>query len=81
MRIHTKRTRLATIVDIAADVVSWATDNGTTERTSATTFEPNRPLTRGEGVTMLHRFSQLEEEVESNTGEMHFELNSSAHAG
>jgi hypothetical protein len=48
--------------------VDWAYDNGITEGTSATTFEPDRALTRGEGVTMLHRFSQ------GATGGMHFEL-------
>jgi hypothetical protein len=46
--------------------VDWAYDNGITEGTSATTFEPDRALTRGEGVTMLHRFSQ------GANGGMHF---------
>ena len=51
-----------------AESVQWADDKGITEGTSATTFEPDRPLTRGEGVTMLHRSSQ------AITGEMHFEV-------
>ncbi|MBT5580287.1 MAG: S-layer homology domain-containing protein [Acidimicrobiaceae bacterium] len=46
--------------------VDWAYDNGITEGASATTFEPDRALTRGEGVTMLHRFSQ------GANGGMHF---------
>ena len=33
----------------------WAVDNGVTNGTSATTFEPNNTCTRAQIVTFLHR--------------------------
>ncbi len=47
--------------DVAAgqyytDAVLWAVENGITNGTSATTFEPNATLTRGQVVTFLYRF-------------------------
>lgn len=43
-----------------ADAVQWAWENGITNGTSATTFEPDRPITRAELVTMLYRLKQTE---------------------
>ena len=39
-----------------ADPVEWAFDNGITTGTSATTFHPDRGVTRGESVTFLKRY-------------------------
>jgi len=35
--------------------VAWAVDNGVTQGTSAATFSPDRPCTRAQVVTFLHR--------------------------
>jgi hypothetical protein len=39
-----------------SDPVAWAAANGITTGTSATTFEPDRNVTRGESVTFLKRY-------------------------
>ena len=39
-----------------AAAVEWAADNGITTGTSASTFDPDREMTRGEGVTLLERY-------------------------
>jgi len=39
-----------------ADPVEWAFNNGITTGTSATTFHPDRGVTRGESVTFLKRY-------------------------
>lgn len=38
--------------------VTWLAEAGITSGTSATTFSPSVPLTRGQAVTFLHRFAQ-----------------------
>jgi hypothetical protein len=38
------------------EAVEWAADIGITTGTSATTFSPDRPATRGEVVTFLKRY-------------------------
>jgi hypothetical protein len=40
------------------DAVSWAANNGIVEGTSATTFSPDDAMTRGQGVTILHRYNE-----------------------
>lgn len=40
----------------AADSIEWAYQNGVTQGTSATTFSPERAITRAEGVTFLARY-------------------------
>ena len=40
------------------DAVLWAAEQGITSGTSATTFSPNKPCTRGEFVTFLYRAAQ-----------------------
>ncbi|MDG2029323.1 MAG: S-layer homology domain-containing protein [Acidimicrobiales bacterium] len=35
--------------------IGWAKDNGITTGTSATTFAPNNPVTRGQAAAFLHR--------------------------
>ena len=47
-----------------ADAVQWAWEQGITNGTTATTFEPNRAITRAEFVTMLWRWSVNEPEIE-----------------
>ena len=39
-----------------ADPVEWASDNRITTGTNATTFEPDRGVTRGESFTFLKRY-------------------------
>lgn len=39
-----------------ADAVAWAVSQGITQGTSATTFDPNAPCTRGQIVTFLCRY-------------------------
>ena len=39
-----------------SDAVDWAFDNGITTGTSATTFEPNAGVTRGQNVTFARRY-------------------------
>ena len=41
------------------DAVAWASANGITNGTSATTFSPNSPATRAQIVTFLYRFAEL----------------------
>ena len=41
--------------DYYYDAVLWAVKNGITQGTSATTFSPNSPCTRGQIVTFLYR--------------------------
>lgn len=65
------------------DAVSWAANNGIVQGTSATTFSPDDAMTRGQGVTILHRYNEsivdaletsveaLETSVEA-LGGMHF---------
>ena len=53
-------TALSTFTDVAADAyyakaVAWAVENGVTNGTSATTFSPDDPCTRGQAVTFLWR--------------------------
>ena len=48
-------------VDVTADTyyttaVDWAYEQGITGGTSATTFSPNDPCTRGQMVTFLYRY-------------------------
>lgn len=48
--------------DVAAnqyyyDAVRWAVENSITQGTSATTFEPNETVTRGQAVTFLWRYA------------------------
>ncbi len=38
------------------DAVAWAFSNGITTGTSATTFSPEDPVTRGQNVTFAHRY-------------------------
>ena len=40
------------------DPVEWAYDNGITTGTSATTFSPMDPVTRGQNVTFAYRYDQ-----------------------
>ena len=40
------------------DPVEWAYDNGVTTGTSATTFSPMDPVTRGQNVTFAYRYDQ-----------------------
>ena len=40
------------------DAVLWAAEQGITSGTSASTFSPNKPCTRGEFVTFLYRAAQ-----------------------
>lgn len=40
------------------DAVSWAANNGIVQGTSATTFSPDDAMTRGQGVTILHRYNE-----------------------
>jgi hypothetical protein len=52
-------THVFTDVDDArfyAEPVEWAAANGITTGTSPTTFDPDRPVTRGESVTFLKRY-------------------------
>ena len=51
---------LSTFTDVASDAyyakaVAWAVENGVTNGTSATTFSPDDPCTRGQAVTFLWR--------------------------
>ena len=51
----------AEIVDVPADgyyatAVDWAYEEGITGGTSATTYSPNDPCTRGQMVTFLYRY-------------------------
>lgn len=48
--------------------VEWAATNGITTGTSATTFEPDRPVTRGESVTFLKRYHDTLGAVPGPTG-------------
>ena len=58
-------TVLSTFTDVASDAyyakaVAWAVENGVTNGTSATTFSPDDPCTRGQAVTFLwHALGQL----------------------
>lgn len=45
--------------DFYYDAVLWAVENGITNGTSKTTFEPNTTCNRGQAVTFLHRSKQL----------------------
>ena len=47
-----------------ADAVQWAWEQGITNGTDTTHFEPNRPITRAEFVTMLWRWSGNAPEIE-----------------
>ena len=47
-----------------ADAVQWAWEQGITNGTDTTHFEPNRAITRAEFVTMLWRWSGNEPEIE-----------------
>ena len=38
-----------------SESVQWAFDNGVTTGTSATTFSPDDPVTRGQNVTFMYR--------------------------
>ena len=49
-----------------ADAVQWAYEQGITNGTDASHFEPNRPITRAEFVTMLWRWSGNEPEIEQS---------------
>ena len=40
------------------DAVEWAFENGVTTGTSATTFSPEDPVTRGQNVTFAYRYDQ-----------------------
>ena len=40
------------------DAILWAVENGITKGTSATTFDPNSPCTRGQIVTFLWRYEK-----------------------
>ena len=41
-----------------SDAVEWAFNNGVTTGTSATTFSPEDPVTRGQNVTFAYRYDQ-----------------------
>ena len=43
--------------DYFHDAVEWAVDKGITSGTSATTFSPDAPCTRGQIVTFLYRYA------------------------
>lgn len=47
-----------------ADAVQWAWEQGITNGTDSTHFEPNRAITRAEFVTMLWRWNGNEPEIE-----------------
>ena len=42
-----------------SEAVDWAYNNGVTTGTSATTFEPDRGVTRGENITFTWRYDDL----------------------
>lgn len=46
-----------TTASFYTEAVRWAYEQGITNGTSATTFSPDKPITRGEVVTMLWRMS------------------------
>lgn len=41
------------------DAIAWAVENGITNGTSDTTFEPNKAVTREEVATFIYRFAEL----------------------
>lgn len=45
----------AAFTDVSSDAVNWAVKQGVTNGTSATTFSPEQPCTRGQIVTFLYR--------------------------
>lgn len=45
--------------DWYADAVGWMVNSGVTSGTSPTTFSPDRPVTRGEMATFMHRAAGL----------------------
>lgn len=47
-----------------SDAVQWAWENGVTEGVDSTHFDPDRPITRAEMVTMLWRLSGNEPEID-----------------
>ena len=44
-----------------AEPVKWAYENGITSGTDKTHFSPDRPITRGEAVTMLYRYDKYKD--------------------
>lgn len=43
------------------DAIAWAVENGITNGTSDTTFEPEKAVTREEVATFIYRFAELKE--------------------
>ena len=50
--------------------VAWMADNGITTGTTPTTFEPDRPVTRGEVATFLYRYHEAFPPVPGPQGEV-----------
>lgn len=50
-----------------ADAVQWAWENGITNGTDKTHFSPDKPVTRAELVTMLHRLNESPESTPEPT--------------
>ena len=62
------------------DPVEWAYDNGVTTGTSATTFSPMDPVTRGQNVTFAYRYDQnivqpALDEIEDNVATVASDVN------
>ena len=47
------------VKDWQTGAVNWAANNGITVGTSATTFDPDRPITRAELALFIERYSRL----------------------
>ena len=60
------------------DPVEWAFDNGVTTGTSATTFSPMDPVTRGQNVTFAYRYDQNIVQPELETIDENFGVVTSA---
>ena len=60
------------------DPVEWAYDNGVTTGTSATTFSPMDPVTRGQNVTFAYRYDQNIVQPELETIDENFGVVTSA---
>ena len=61
------------------DAVQWAVENGVTTGTSATTFSPDRPCTRGEVVTLIWRALGLDDLSSRSTNNPFRDVHSGAY--